>query len=224
MACLPDPRAAANRVKRVLHSVFESTFSFDLEEHRKNNIGATAVWLKKLDGTTRFTVAYTVQAALGGHAIPVDAGTFAALRVLDLITDKDAADETVPGLERAVAKSKGIEFGSMLHELGANYAANPYSSAVREILLKINPECESRLPKRRAKRAPRKPQETPPRPNQAGIKTKASTPPKSTETKRSRKKSSTKPLKPDPRKKTSSRSVASRKRSSSKGLSKRKPR
>ena len=98
-------------------------------------------------------MAYVVQAALGGHSIPIDAGTMAVLRVLDLVTDKDVAAGVVPGLERAVAKSKGVEFGSLLHELGADYSANPYSPPVREILLQIDPECESRLPKRRADRS-----------------------------------------------------------------------
>ena len=41
MACLPDPRAAANRIKRVLHAVFEATFNFDLEDRRKKNLGPT---------------------------------------------------------------------------------------------------------------------------------------------------------------------------------------
>ena len=62
----------------------------------------------------------------------------------------------VPGLERAVAKSKGAEFGSLLHEFGADYSANPYSSAVRDMLLQINPDCASRLPKRRLERPARK--------------------------------------------------------------------
>ena len=119
MACLPDPRAAANRIKRVLHAVFEATFNFDLEDRRKKNLGPTVKWLEKLDGTTRFTVAYVLQAALRGHAIPVDSGTMAAFHVLDLVSGKDVAAGVVPGLERAVAKSKGVEFGSLLHELGA---------------------------------------------------------------------------------------------------------
>ena len=125
MACLPDPRAAANRIKRVLHAVFEATFNFDLEDRRKKNLGPTVKWLEKLDGTTRFTVAYVVQAALGGHAIPIDSGTMAVLRILDLVTDKDVAAGVVPGLERAVAKSKGIEFGSMLHELAPTSPPTP---------------------------------------------------------------------------------------------------
>ena len=159
MACLPDPRTAANRVKRVLHAVFENTFNFDLEDLRKKNLGPTVKWLEKLDGMTGFAVAYTVQAALGGHAIPIDTGTMAALRVLDLVTEKDAAAGEVPGIERAVAKAKGMEFGSLLHELGADYSANPYSAAIRDILVQIEPECQSRLPKRRPKPAAAKPQE-----------------------------------------------------------------
>jgi endonuclease-3 len=158
MACLPDPRIAANRIKRVLHAVFEATFNFDLEDRRKKNLGPTVEWLEKLDGPTRFTVAYVVQAALGGHSVPIDAGSMAVLRVLDLVTDADVSAGAVPGLERAVAKSKGIEFGSLLHELGADYSANPYSPHVREILLQINPECAGRLPKRRADRSAREQQ------------------------------------------------------------------
>jgi endonuclease III len=159
MACLSDPRAAANRIKRVLHAVFEATFNFDLENVRKKNLGPTVTWLEKLDGTTRFTVAYVVQAALAGHAIPMDAGSMAVLRLLDLVSDKDVQAGVVPGLERAVSKSKGIEFGSLLHELGADYSANPYSPNMREILCQIDPECEGRLPKRRADRPTRKPHE-----------------------------------------------------------------
>ncbi len=159
MACLPDSRSAANRIKRVLHAIFEATFNFDLEEHRKKNLGPTVTWLEKLDGTTPFVVSYGVQAALGGHSIPIDAGTMAALRVLDLVTDKDAAAGVVPGLERAVAKAKGAEFGSLLHELGADFAANPYSAAIRDILLQIDPDCASRMPKRRIPRVERKSQE-----------------------------------------------------------------
>jgi len=58
----------------------------------------------------------------------------------------------VPGLERAVSKATGIEFGSMLHQLGADFAANRYAPGVREILLQIDPDCKDRLPKRRAAR------------------------------------------------------------------------
>jgi endonuclease-3 len=156
MARLPDPRAAANRVKRVLHSVFEAMFDFDLEPLRKKNLGPTVQWFEKLDGASTFTVSYVVQAALGGHAIPIDGGTMAVLKILDLVTDEDVKTHAVPGLERAIAKSKGVEFGVLLHELGAAYSANSYSPTMREILLQIEPKCEARLPKRRSERLVKK--------------------------------------------------------------------
>lgn len=152
MSGLPRPRAAANRLKRVLQSLFEATYSFDLEELRKKNLGPTVKWLHKLDGTTNFLVAYVVQSALGGHAIAVDSGVLGALRIVDMVTDEDVKEGVVPGLERAIAKAKGIEFGSMLHQFGADFTANPYSPEVRKILLEIDPDCQDRLPKRRNKK------------------------------------------------------------------------
>ncbi len=156
MSAIPNPRSAANRIKRVLHSIFEELYCFDLEEKRKNNLGPTVKWLEKMDGTTKFVVAYVVQSALGGHSIPVDAGTLAAFRVLDLLTDKELAVGEVPGMERAVSKSKGVEFGSLVHQLGADYLANPFSPQVREILLAIDPEASKRFPQ------PREPRPEPP--------------------------------------------------------------
>ncbi len=164
MGRLPDPRTAANRLKRVLQSIFEAAYAFDLEEYRKQNIGPTVKWLHKLDGTTHFTVSYLVQAALGGHSIPIDSGTMAALRLLDLVSEKDARAGVVPGLERAVTKSKGISFGSILHQFGADFSANPYSPAIRKVLLEINPEVKDQLPKRRAAKAAKlAPPEEPPK-------------------------------------------------------------
>jgi endonuclease-3 len=162
---LPDPRAVANRLKRVLQSVFEETYSFDLEHLRKKNLGPTVKWLNKLDGTTGFSVAYVVQSALGGHAIPFDSGVLRALHLAELISAEDLEAGVVPGVERAVPKAKGVEFGSLLHQFGADFTANPYSPLVREILLEINPNVADRLPKRRALKPPRKP--APPEPSEA---------------------------------------------------------
>ena len=57
MSCLPDPRLAANRIKRVLHAIFEAQFNFDLEDKRKKNLGPTIKWLEGLDGASRFSAA-----------------------------------------------------------------------------------------------------------------------------------------------------------------------
>ena len=149
---LPDPPAAANRVKRVLQSVFEATYDFTLEDLRKMNLGPASDKLTEFDGSSRFAVAYVVQASLGGHAIPIDYGALRALYAVSLVSEADVKGGVVPGLERAVAKSKGLEFGSLLHQLGADFVTNPYSPVLRATLSEIDPEAPSRLPKRRGKR------------------------------------------------------------------------
>src|SRR5262245_59087211 len=57
MSMLPQPSFAAANLKGVLQSVFESTYSFDLEALKKQNLGQAAQRLKKLNGTTPFAIA-----------------------------------------------------------------------------------------------------------------------------------------------------------------------
>jgi endonuclease-3 len=152
MSTLPDPRAAANRAKRVLHAIFEELYCFDLEDRRKKSLGPTVKWLEKMDGASRFVVSYVTQAALDGHSVPVDSGTMSVFRVLDLATEKEATAGEVPGIERAIAKNKGVEFGSLIHQLGADYLANPFAAQVREIILAIDPDAAQRFPQRRQPR------------------------------------------------------------------------
>jgi endonuclease III len=149
-ARLPDPPATAGRLKRILQHVFEASYSFDLEGFRKKNLGPACDALKKIDGTTPFSIAYVVQSALGGHSIPLDAGTMEVMRILELATDKEVDERSIAGLERAIPKSKGVEFGSLLHQLGAEFTSNPFSADLRNKLQEIEPEAKKRWPKRQA--------------------------------------------------------------------------
>jgi hypothetical protein len=150
---LPDPAAAAHNLKRVLQSAFEATYSFDLEALKKQSLGQAIGRLKKFEGSTAFVVSYVTQSALGGHAIPLDRGGLEVLSIIGAATEAEVASAEVAGLERAIAKSKGIEFGSLLHQLAAELVAAPYSPAVHKFLLEITPEAKARLPKRPSKKA-----------------------------------------------------------------------
>lgn len=152
MASLPDPAAAAQRLKRVLQSVFETHYSFDLEPLKKQNLGKAVKRLEKYDGATPFVVGYVTQAGLGGHAIPVDDAALDLMLILGVITDTEYGKQQVPGLERAVAKSKGVEFASLMHQLAAELRAAPHTARVRSIVLEIDPEAKDKLPKRGAKK------------------------------------------------------------------------
>jgi endonuclease III len=160
LGTLGEPAAAATRLKGILQGVFESDYSFDLEHLKKQNIGAAVKRLQKLPGASPFVVAYATQVALGGHSIPVDKGTLGAMYVLGAISQSEADAGTVPGMERAIPKSKGHEFGSLLHELGAEYFANPFANTVREHLLSIAPDAKERFPKRPSKKPVPEPAKT----------------------------------------------------------------
>jgi endonuclease III len=150
MKPLHDPEDAAYRFKKSLHAVFESVYAFDIEPLKKQNLGQAIKQLEKYEGTTPFVVAYVTQHGLGGHSIPVNRGLLQALVVMDVISPAEAAQNTVPGLERAVPKSKGIEVASIMHQLGVEIGKNPYGQAARKLLLELDPTCKDRFPKRPA--------------------------------------------------------------------------
>jgi endonuclease III len=156
---LVNPAESAARLKQTLHSVFESVYEFDIETLKKQNIGQAAKLLQKYNGTTPFVVAYAIQNALGGHAIPLNQGTLITLHTVRVISDAEFKQATVPGLERTVPKNKGAEIGSLLHQLGVEVGRNPYGPAARKLMLEIDPNCKDNLPKR-----PTKPEPEPPKP------------------------------------------------------------
>lgn len=163
MRGLPDEREAATRLKRVLQGVFEATYSFDLEFLRKMNLGQAIQKLQKMTASSPFAASYVTQASLGGHSIPIDRGSAWVCEILGIITPAELQACTVPGIDRAIPKTKGIEFGSLLHQLGAQLIAAPLAPQIHKLLLEIDSECRERLPKKQGKKKP-EPPAPPPKP------------------------------------------------------------
>jgi endonuclease-3 len=151
MKAHPDAASAANRLRRSLQALFEANYSFDLEPMKKLNLGQAVQKLSSYDGVTPFAVAYVTQFSLGGHSIPLDSGAMGALAVVGLVDVKDTPKDGCAGLERAIPKNKGIEFGSLLHLLAVEFHTNPFSTNLHKILLEVDPEAKGRLPKRQPK-------------------------------------------------------------------------
>jgi endonuclease III len=158
---LSDPEGSADRVKLVLQSVFETVYVFDIELFKKQNLGQAVAAVEKYKGATPFVVAYLAQNALAGHSIPVNKGLLTALHTLDIITDAELAKGIAPGLERAIPKNKGVEVGSMMHQLGVEVGRNPYGTTARKLLTDLDPSCKDRLPKKPAPPAPTPPPKPP---------------------------------------------------------------
>lgn len=152
---LNDPEETADRLKRSLQSIFESVYAFDLEDFKKQNLGQSIKQFTSFDGVTPFVVAYITQNGLSGHAIALNKGALIAFHVFDLISDAEFKKGVVPGLERAVPKNTAVAAGSLIHQLGVEVGRNPYSPAVRKLLLAIDPTCKDRLPKRAPKPKPK---------------------------------------------------------------------
>jgi endonuclease-3 len=142
---LPDPRAAAQRIKQSLQYIFESSYSFDLESLRKLPLGQAVEKLRKIDGATPFMVGYVVQHALGGHTIPLDAASLRVLNILGLADDSEVTSGTVAGLERAIPKTQGQDFAWALHEFAAEFWADHRAPQVVKIMKALDPQSLDRL-------------------------------------------------------------------------------
>jgi hypothetical protein len=124
MTSLPKAVAAATRIKKSLQSMFEARYSFDIDDLKKANLGKAIDEITGWQGMSKYVIDYLTQHALGGHAIPVSKTILDVCQTLDLITFAEASKGTLPGVERAIAKSKGHEFASMLHQFGIDFAGS----------------------------------------------------------------------------------------------------
>ncbi len=145
---LAFPDEAATRIKKMLHGIFETYYSFDIDILRKENLGKTVEQFQKFKGGSPFVVSYLAQHGLGGHSVPLDRSLLNLFFMVGAITDAELAKAKVPGLERTIPKSKGIEFASLAHQLAAAFTKAQFNKDVRDIVLSISPSAQERFPKR----------------------------------------------------------------------------
>ena len=151
---LGAPRENATSVKQTLYGVFEKYFTYDLDFLKKENLSKAVLTFETMKGVTPFVISYVSQNGLAGHSIPIDRSTMSLFYVLGIVSEDEAQKGRVPGLERTIAKAKGIEFFVLIHQLAVDFASTPFSSKVRDKLLAINPDAKERFPKRASKKKP----------------------------------------------------------------------
>lgn len=237
MKSLGHPLQAAERMKKLLYGIFETYYQFDLEFLKKENLSKAVLQFEKMSGVSPYTISFMSQNGLNGHSIPTDRSLLELMVVIGVITEEEAKKGRVPGLERAIPKAKGVEFGSLVHQLAVAFHSAPFSTTTRNIILKIAPDAKERFPKRggksnsaaetkAAKKAPAKKPATKKAPaKKAAVKkatakkaTAKKAPAKKAPAKKAAKKATKKAAKKAPVKK------AKKKKTSSKALAKKKPR
>lgn len=145
---LPDPSRTALSLRRVLQSVFESTFNFELDHVKKQSVSQGVKTLEGLQALTPFTLVFINSTALGGHGVPLDQGSLAALYLSGIISLDEHQQAAAPGLDRLVTKKIGREFSSLLHQFGADLFASLHGTKVKKILADISSDVKDRMPKR----------------------------------------------------------------------------
>ena len=142
---LPDPGKAARRLKSNLQAIFEEFYTFDLDHLKKENLGKAVAKFEKMPGMTPFVLNYTIQHGLGGHAIPVDYSAMVIMLATEIASQPEAMSGKVPGLERAIPKSKAIEFSALLHQAAVALHKSTKDKTARTMIDAVNKGSSGRL-------------------------------------------------------------------------------
>lgn len=118
-ADVPDRPNKARRLLQILQFVFETTYSYDLEQMRKKPLKQAQKQISKIQGTNPFIIGAVVQRGLGGHALSVDESMLKLLCQLELLEAETPPEQTASALEHLVPKAKGLAFMLQLSELAA---------------------------------------------------------------------------------------------------------
>jgi endonuclease III len=131
---LPQADQAASRIKQCLQSLFEARYQYELDDLKKANLGKAVAELEAWKGMSPFVASYVSQQALGGHSIPISQVIIESLVQCEILTTAEAEKKSVPGMERAIPKNKGSEFGSLLLQFATEMKAHPKSGPVQSVL------------------------------------------------------------------------------------------
>ena len=134
LKALPFPMQAASRIKQCLQSIFETRYQYDIDDMKKANLGKATAELEAWKGMSPFTVAYVSQHALGGHSIPPSSLICDAMWQCEVLTLQEIPKNALPGIERAIPKTKGIEFAGLMHQFATDLYHHPKSEAPLAVL------------------------------------------------------------------------------------------
>lgn len=144
LAALPFAQRVAERLRRTLQWVFDTTYKFDLEEWRRKDAKEFSAFWETNPFGTRFMRDYVLHYAFGSSVIPLDEGALRVMRLLDLTKIDSENREIVRGMERTFSRADGELFFTLLHQLGVEMMAEPVPKKTAKFLKGVDPESEQR--------------------------------------------------------------------------------
>jgi endonuclease-3 len=140
LSTMTDAEGRAFRIRRFLRQLFEKTYGFNLDALTKKPQKESVKSLEEYDAmASDYVLATVTRLALQGHAIPVDAATLRALTRLGIADDPTDLPNLRAALERAVPKTRGLEFSDLLEELAHDTCVEGEPDCPRCELKKICP-------------------------------------------------------------------------------------
>jgi endonuclease-3 len=121
---LSHAEGRAQRVIQLLQEVFEANFSFDLDPLQKAGVKQAAKKLSRYQALNDFAIAWVIQQALGGHAIPLDSSTLRVLRRLGILEEgqgQENLEAIRASLEHVVPKARGTLFNELVSFIAHEY-------------------------------------------------------------------------------------------------------
>lgn len=115
-----DAEWRALRVRSTLHYVFERYFSFDLEGLRRQNLEQAQAQLDEISDLSFFVRAYTLQAGLDAHVVPLDEAMLRSTVWLGLTPPDTSIEEAADGLKSVLRKSEAPLFCALLRRLAVD--------------------------------------------------------------------------------------------------------
>jgi len=117
---LSNPDWKGLRIRAVLRSVFESSYSFDFEKLRRQTPDLTLKTLKKITELSPFVREFTLQEVLGTHAVALDNSMLKAAHWLGLLPASMSLVDAMEHLKTPIRKSDASSFCRQLRRLATD--------------------------------------------------------------------------------------------------------
>ncbi len=118
-----EPEWKSLRIREILQVVFEKYFAFDFEILRRKTLDLAGKQLNQFRHMTPFVRAYTLQASLGAHLVPVDDRMLNASIFLGLTEPNTKMKDAADSMKSAVRKSDVAQFSHLLRCLASDAPA-----------------------------------------------------------------------------------------------------
>jgi len=108
------------RIRSILRSIFESTYSYDFEKLRRQTLEQAVKTLKKMPDVTPFIRDFVLHEILGSHIVCLDESMLAAAKWLGLVPETADLNDGSEYLKGGLKKSEVSEFCYLLRCLATD--------------------------------------------------------------------------------------------------------